>query len=308
MRWHDLFVRRTLASLAVMLLCVGFTQAQDAATLARDLTILKGGYADKKKHLEELRIRAYIPILLKAVGKGPTWKPGHPNWADTERRISDEWRSHYLGYLARMGRDTNFGWMDEALAREYARVFNIDELAVLVNFYRSSAGSALLALEKEFLAFYPDEMLRSMTRSLLGSEMLSARERELFRSPQTRERREFVALFESEPIIHGESLRIGGPYVDANRPILQQGALATAADHIDALRRKLDATALAGIQTFLNSETGRKERVFLGAAIPSVTPAQEDPTHAANEEAVFYKKLQQLSTQWRELAAKPTAK
>jgi hypothetical protein len=308
MHLQDFFNLRYLTSAVVVLLYASFVQAQDAATLARELVTVKGGYIEKKRHFEEIRIRAYVPILLKAVGKGPAWKPGHPNWADTEQRIAEEWRKHYLEYLVHMGRDTSYGWVDDALAREYARLFSIEEFGVLLNFYRSSAGGALLALEKEFLGFYPNEMLRSLARVMFGNEKLSEREQKIFRSPETRERREFVALFESEPIIYGESLRIGSPYVDANQSIVLQGALATAADQIDALRRKLDTAALTDVQNFLNSDTGRKERALLGAAIPVVTPAQEDPVHAANEEAAFYKGLQQLSARWREFAAKPTAK
>ena len=293
------------------LCCATVAQAQDTATLARELVTIKGGYADKKKYLEEVRIRTYIPILLKAVGKGPAWKPGHPNWAETERRIAEEWRKHYLDYLTRMGRighDSGYGWIDDALAREYARIFSTEELGTLLNFYRSPAGASLLAMEKAFLAFYPGEMMRSLTRVMIGYETLSSREQELFRSPESRARRDFVELFETEQIIHGETLRIGSPYVDANRPTVQQGALATAAGHIDALRRQLNAIMLAELQAFLKSDLGRMERVLVGAALPTVTPADEDPVRAKEEEAAFYKGLQLLSAQWRELAAKTAAK
>ena len=286
------------------LFCANFAHARDTAVLARELVTIKGGYVDKKRHLEEVRIRAYIPILLKAVGKGPAWKPGHPNWAETERRIAAEWRKLYLDYLTRMGRDTGYGWMDDALAREYARLFSADELGALVDFYRSAAGSALIALEKEFLGFYPGEMLRSLTRVMFGNETLSGREQALFRSPESRERRDFVAVFETEKIIREESVRIGGPYVNPSHPAVQQGAIATAADNIDALRRKLDAATLAELHAFLKSAAGHKERAFLGAAVPTVTPAQEDPARAMKEEAAFYKKLELLSARWRELAAR----
>lgn len=286
------------------LLFPAFTQAQDTTALARELVTIKGGYVDKKRHLEEMRIRAYIPILLKAVGKGPAWKPGHPNWAETEQRISGEWRKLYLDYQARMGRDTNYGWMDDTLVREYARLFSVEELDTLLTFYRSTAGGAMIALEKEFLVFYPGEMLRSLARTMIGNETLSSREQALFRSPQSRERRDFVAIFETEKMIREESARIGWPYVDAGYPTLQQGAIATAADHIDALRRKLDAATLAELHAFLKSETGRKERAFLETAVPTVTPAPEDPAHAMKEEAAFYKGLEQLSAQWQKLAEK----
>ncbi len=300
-----------ILSTLLALCCATLAHAQDSAALARELVNIKGGYAEKKKHLEEVRIRAYIPILLKAVGKGPSWKPGHPNWLPTEQRIAEEWRKHYLDHLARTGRiasDRHYGWMDDALAREYARVFNADELGALTVFYRTATGGALLALEKEFLGFYPHEMLRSLARVMLGAEALTTRERDLFRAPESRERREFVELFESELLIHAESLRIGSPYLDANQPMVQQGALATAADAIDALRRKLDAAMAAELQTFLKSGLGRKERVFIGAALPAVTPADEDPARTKADEAAFYKGLQQLSAQWRELAAKTEAR
>lgn len=290
------------------LCCPAFAHAQDTLTLARELVTVKGGYIDKKRHLEEVRIRAYIPILLKAVGKGPAWKPGHPNWAQTEQRIAGEWRKLYLDYLARMGRDTGYAWMNDALTREYSQAFNAEELGTLLAFYRTAAGGALLTLEREFLGFYPLEMVRSLARVMIGNETLSGREHELFRSPESRVRREFVALFETERIIHEESVRIGGPYVDASYPAVQQGAIATSADHIDALRRRLDTATLETLRAFLKSPTGRKERLFLGAAVPTVTPTAEDPAHTMKEETAFYKGLEQLSAQWRELAAKPAAK
>ncbi len=299
---------RLIFPLLLALCCAAFAHAQDVPVLARELVAIKGGYAGKKKHLEELRIRAYIPILLKAVGKGPAWKPGHPNWKDTERRIAEDWRRHYLDYLARMERDADFSWMDGALAQEYARIFNAEELGALLEFYRSAAGGKLLALEKTFLEFYPDDMVRSLARVMLGTETLSAREQELLRSPESRERREFVALFESESILHAETLRIGSRYVDAQRLLIQQGALATAADNIDALRRTLDTATLTELQAFLKSETGRKERIFISAALPAATPAPDDAERARLEEAAFYKGLEQLSAQWRQLAARPPAK
>jgi len=295
---------RSIHLTLLVLFCAAYAHAQDTTGLARELVTLKGGYVDKKRHLEEVRIRAYIPILLKAVGKGPAWKPGHPNWAETERHIAEEWRRLYLDYQARMGRDTGYGWMNDALAREYAKQFNTEELGALIDFYRSSAGGVLIALEREFLGFYPNEMLRSLARVMTGNETLSGREQALFRSPESRERRDFVAVFETEKIIREESVRIGGPYVDAVYPAVQQGAIATAADNIDSLRRKLDAATFGELHAFLKSEAGRKERAFLETAVPTVTPAPEDPAHALKEEAAFYKGLEQLSVRWRELARK----
>lgn len=288
--------------------CAPFAHAEDAAALARELVTLKGGYADKKKHFDELRIRAYIPILLKATGKGPAWKPGHANWHDTEQRIAGDWRKHYLDYLARLGRDTNYLWMDDALTREYARQFTTEELGALLAFYRSAPGGTLLALEKEFLGFYPDALVRSLARVMFGNETLSAQEQEWLRAPQSRERRAFVALFEMEAVLIDECARIGDQYVEGSFPAVPQGVLATAAGPIDTLRRKLDAGALAALRAFLQSAIGRKERAFIGAALPAVTPTEEDPARAKEEEAAFYKGLRQLSAQWRELAASTAAK
>lgn len=288
----------------LLFLCCTLAVAQDAAALARELVAIKGGYVEKKRHLEDVRIRAYIPILLKAVGKGPAWKPGHPNWAETERRIAGEWRTLYVEYLTRLGRDVGYGWMDEVLAREYARVFSARELDALLKFYRSPAGGTLISLEREFLGFYPREMLRSLGRVMLGNDTLTSREQESLRSPEARVRREFVMLFESEKIIYEESVRIGGSFADATYPQVQQGAIATGADNIDALRRQFDAVHITALQEFLKSEAGRKERAFLSAIVPTATPAPEDPVQAMKEEAVFYKDLEMLSARWREQAAK----
>ena len=295
-------LRRLIIPLLLALGCAAFAHAQDTAALARELVTLKGGYADKKRQLEELRIRAYIPILLKAVGKGAAWKPGHPNWLETERRIAEEWRTLYLDYLTRVGRGINYGWMDDAMAREYARLFNAEELGALLNFYGTAAGGALLALEKEFLTFYPGEMVRSLARVMIGNETLSEREQALFREPESRERHDFLAMFESEKIIRDEAVRIGGAFVAENSAAVQRGTLATAADLIDALRLKLEAATLAEVQAFLKSDTAGKERKFLEAAVPSVAPAQEDPAQAKQEEAAFYKGLAELSIRWRALA------
>lgn len=311
--WPRLF----LSILLLALPCAGYAQtpaqAQDTAalTLARELITLKGGYVDKKKLLEELRIRAYVPILLKAAGRGPAWRPGHANWAVTEERIAGEWRKHYLDYLARMRRiehDGSYPWMDVVLEREYARVFTAGELAVLLNFYRAPAGAALLALEKEFAGFYLNDIVRALARIMTGVDALSEREQASFRSPENRERRDFAAMFEIENILVDECARIGDKYVGNAFPMVHLGALATAADHIDALRRKIDAATLAGVQAFLKSDLGRKERVFIGAAVPSVTPSEDHPMRVKEEDAAFYKGLQQLSAEWRELAARTVEK
>ena len=177
---------RLILPTLLVLCCTTFAHAQDTLALAQALVTAKGGYTDKKRDLEELRIRAYIPILLKAVGKGAAWKPGHPNWEETERRIATEWRKLYADYLARMGRDASFIWIDEALAREYARLFSVEELEALLNFYRSSAGIALLALEKAFLDFYPAALVRALARVMIGQDTLSDRERAALRAPANR--------------------------------------------------------------------------------------------------------------------------
>ena len=299
---------RRILPLLLALCCTVSSHAQDTLPLAQALVIAKGGYTDKKRDLEELRIRAYIPILLKAVGKGAAWKPGHPHWAETERRIASEWRTLYADHMARIGRDANFVWIDEALAREYARLFSAEELEVLLNFYRSSAGIALVALEKAFLDFYPEAMVRALARVMIGHDTLSDRERAAFHAPANRERREFVRLFESETLLYEESLRIGGAFVAANDAAIQQGALATAADNIDALRQAIAAATLAEVRGFLQSSAARKEREFLAVALLTVTPAHEDAAQVKREESAFYKGLAQLSAQWRELAARTAEK
>lgn len=43
--------------------------ANDTTTLARELVQVKGGYIAKKRLREEMRLRAYAPLMLKAVGK-----------------------------------------------------------------------------------------------------------------------------------------------------------------------------------------------------------------------------------------------
>ncbi len=288
--------------------CAAFAHAQDTATLARELVSVKGGYVGKKRQLEEMRIRAYIPILLKAVGKGAVWKPGHPHWAETERRITSEWRTLYADHMARIGRDASFIWIDEALAREYARLFSAQELEALLQFYRSAAGIALLALETAFLDFYPEAMARALARVMIGHDTLSERERAAFRAPANRERREFVRLFESATLLYEESLRIGGAWVAANDAALQHGALATAADSIDALRLAIAATTLAEVREFMQSDAARKAREFLAVALVTVTPAHEDAAQVQREEAAFYQGLAALSVQWRALAASTAEK
>lgn len=305
------FMFRVMAIALLMTVCAASyaqTPAPDAASLARELVTAKGGYAEKKRRYEEARISAYVPILLKAVGAGPAWKPGHPNWQATERRINDEWRKLYAFYLVRMGRDAAYDWMDAALAGAYAQIFTAGELEALLAFYRSPAAGALLALEKSVLEIYPREMVRALTRLLFGHETLSERDQAALRAPENRLRRDFVELFESEKIFHDEILRIGARYVDAQHALVQQGALATGAEAIDALRGKLDAAAAADLQAFLTSPLARKERAFLGATFPAATPAAEDPARAAAEEAAFYNTLRQLSLQWREFAAQPATR
>ena len=294
-------LRLILLSL-LALSCATLSHAQETAALARELVTVKGGYANKKIDVEELRIRAYVPILLKVAGKGEAWKPGHPLWADTERRIATEWRKLYADYMARMGRDTSYTWMDDALAREYAKLFSAQELDALLEFYRSASGGALLALEKEFLEFYPAELVRSLARVMLGNEILSERDQAMFRAAEYRQRRDFVALFETEGILNAESQRIGSALVASNFVAVQRGAIATAANNIDTLRQKLNADMGAEVLTFLKTDVARREREFITVAVLSVTPAQEDPVQAQQEEAAFYKSLAALSTQWHALA------
>lgn len=296
------WVRRFL--LTLLFLCLAnATQAQETLALSQELITTKSGYTDKKRDLEELRVRAYIPVLLKAVGKGPTWNPQHPNWAAMEKRINAEWRKLYADYLARMGRDAGFGWIDEALAREYAQRFTAEELTALLTFYRSPAGVALIELEKTFLVFYPAELTRALSRVMIGVDVLSTQEQAAFRSPDNRLRREFVVLFESETILYEESLRIGGNFVAANSGFVQLGAVATAAAEIDALRQKLTPEIRAEVLAFLKTDAALKEREFLALALRIAAPAGEDTALAKQEEAAFYKELAELSAQWRTAAA-----
>ncbi len=278
--------------------------AQDGITLARELIGLKGGYVGKKRLLEDARLQAYVPILLKAVGRGQDWKPSHPNWKSVESRIAEDWMRLNAEYQRSLGRDPAYDWFDSALARDYAQAFTEDELRQLAGFYSSAAGRTLLDLERELLDFYPASMVRAFVLSMIGTETLSGRESESFNSPQSRIRRDFVRLFESETIIREESVRAGGAYAEASYPAVQQGAIAIAADRIDALRARLQSAQRASIEDFLASATGRKERAFLARTAPVTLPAPEDPVIAREKETEFYNKLEKLTAQWRALVAR----
>lgn len=278
--------------------------AQDNLVLARELITLKGGYIEKKRLLEEARLQAYVPILLKAVGRGQDWKPSHPNWKSVESRITSDWMQLNAEYLRSLGRDPAYDWFDRALARDYAQAFSENELRQLAGFYRSAAGRTLLDLERRLLAFYPASMVRAFVQSMIAAEPLSDRESELFKSPDSRIRRDFVRLFESEAIIREESVRAGGAYAEANYPAVQQGAIAIAADRIDALRTLLQSAQRTAIEEFIASAPGRKERAFLARTAPVTLPAPEDPMLARDMETRFYKKLEDLTAEWRALAAR----
>lgn len=278
--------------------------AQDNLTLARELIDLKGGYVEKKRRLEDARLQAYIPILLKAVGRGQDWKPSHPNWKAVESRITGDWMQLNADYLRSLGRDPAYDWFDTALARDYAQAFTAGELRQLAGFYRSAAGRTLLDLERKLLEFYPASMVRAFALSMVGTETLSGRESELFNSPASRIRRDFVRLFETEAIIREESFRAGGAYAEASYPTVQQGAIAIAADRIDALLELLPPAQRTSIEEFLASAPGRKERVFLARTTPVTLPAPEDPVMAMEKEAAFYARLGELTAQWRALAAR----
>ena len=280
------------------------TYAQDNLTLARELIDLKGGYVEKKRLLEDARLQAYVPILLKAVGKGQDWKPSHANWKSVESRIASDWMQLNAEYLRSLGRDPAYDWFDNALARDYAQAFTGSELRQLAGFYRSTAGRTLLDLERKLLGFYPASMVRAFALSMVSTETLSGRESELFNSPLSRIRRDFVRLFETEAIIREESFRAGGTYAEASYPTVQQGAIAIAADRIDALRELLPPAQRASIEDFLASAPGRKERVFLARTTPVTLPAPEDPVMAMEKETAFYTKLGELTAQWQALAAR----
>ena len=203
------------------------TYAQDNLTLARELIDLKGGYVEKKRLLEDARLQAYVPILLKAVGKGQDWKPSHANWKSVESRIASDWMQLNAEYLRSLGRDPAYDWFDNALTRDYAQAFTGSELRQLAGFYRSTAGRTLLDLERKLLGFYPASMVRAFALSMVSTETLSGRESELFNSPLSRIRRDFVRLFETEAIIREESFRAGGTYAEASYPTVQQASLQT---------------------------------------------------------------------------------
>ena len=269
--------------------------------LARELVQAKGGYVAKKRLLEEMRLRAYVPLMLKAVGRGMEWNPAHPRWQPVEVRIVKDWFALNAEHARSLGRDPSYDWFDDVLAREYARAFDPDELRELIAFYRTPAGKLLLELELELLAFYPASMVSALALAMVATETLSGRQQDLFKSPESRVRREFVTLFEIEVIIKQESVRVGGSYVEASYPTVQQGALAIAADRIDALRGRLPADVHG--QAFLAGATGRKERVFLASVVPLALPAPEDPVLAARQETEFFKKLEAMTAEWRRLAA-----
>lgn len=278
--------------------------AQDNLVLARELIDLKGGYVEKKRLLEDARLKAYVPILLKAVGKSQDWKPSHPEWKSVEGRITSDWMQLNAEYQRSLGRDPTYDWFDNALARDYARAFTANELRQLAGFYRSAAGRTLLHLERRLLNFYPAGMVRAFALSMAGTDTLSSRESELFNSPLSRTRRDFVRLFETEAIIREESFRTGGAYAEASYPAVQQAAIAIVADRIDALRELLPPAQRTAIEDFLASAPGGKERVFLARTTPVILPAPEDPVMAMEKETEFYAKLGKLTAQWQALAAR----
>jgi hypothetical protein len=277
--------------------------AQETTALARELVQVKGGYIAKKRLLEEMRLRAYVPLMLKAVGTGPGWNPSHPGWKLVEARITEDWFRLNAEHERRLGRDPTYDWFDETLAREYAKTFTAQQLAELISFHRTPAARSLLELEMELLTFYPASMVRALATAMIASEPLSGREQYLFKSPESRARRDFVALFESEAIMRQESVRVGGAYVEASYPTVQQGALAISADRIDALRARLAPDALQAVTAFAQGEAGRRERAFLARMVPVVLPAPEDPALAAKLEIEFFAQLENLTAQWRKLAA-----
>lgn len=276
---------------------------QEISPHATELIAGKGGYVEKKRLLEDMRLRAYVPILLRAVGKGSQWNPSHPRWRTTELRITADWLKLNDDYARSLGRDPSYAWFDNALAREYSAAFSADELAILKEFHGSSAGRALLDLERELLTFYPGEMVLALARAMGLNEPLSGQAQDLFQSPESRARRDFLALFETDVIIREEALRLGGAYVQASYPTIQQSAIAAAAPRIDELRARLTAGHRISVVTFINSELGRRERAFLGRAAPVALSAPEDPRFAMEQESAFYANLAKISAQWKTFAA-----
>jgi hypothetical protein len=289
-------------ALLLALIASSSTQAIEATTLARELVQVKGGYIAKKRLLEEMRLRAYVPLMLKAVGKGPQWNPTHPRWRAVEKRITEDWFGLNAAYLRSLGRDLSYVWIDDALAREYVRTLSVDELLELIAFYRAPAGIHLLKLELDLLAIYPASMVRALTLAMIATETLSGREQELFKSPESRLRRDFVSLFEIEAIIRQESVRTGGAYVEASYPTVQQGALAIAADRIDALRARMPLEVHSAVTTFLSGRAARKERALLASVLPVALAAPEDPVLAVQQETEFFKNLAAKTAEWRRMA------
>lgn len=289
----------------VMLLAAAATlaHAQDTRLLAAELISAKGGYIAKKRQLEDMRLQAYVPILLRAVGKGPQWNPSHAKWRALEQRITTDWLRLNDDYARRLGRDPSYDWFDHALAGEYAKAFSPEELQALTTFHSSAAGRSLLGLERELLMFYPVQMVGALGRALGLNEPLSGDARNLFQSPESRARRDFLNLFETEAIIREEGFRVGGAYVQASYPTILQSAIAAAALRIDDLRARLTTAHQSSVIAFINSSLGRKEREFLSRATPVVLPAPEDPKFAMEQESAFYENLATLTAQWKKMAA-----
>jgi len=287
-------------------LCLSFAaSAQDRTTAARELIRIKGGYIEKKRLLEKARVMAYVPILLKSVGRGQQWNPAHPRWTAVEQRLVTDWTHINREYQIAQGIDPSYEWFDAALARDYAAAFTGDELQRLADFHRSAPGKLLLELEHELLTFYPDSLVAELGRAMIGSETLSGRSGELFKTPASRERREFITLFETEAIIREESFRAGGAYAEASYPTVQHAALEASAQHVDRLRSQA-AAHLPLLKEFVQSELGRKERRFLASTAPVTLPAKEDPARLMAAESAFYKNLETVSAQWRSLASGDT--
>ncbi len=288
------------------ILCISIAaSAQDKTTAARELIRIKGGYVEKKRLLEKARVMAYVPILLKSVGRGQQWNPSHPRWTAVEQRLVADWTNINREYQIAQGIEPSYEWFDTALARDYAAAFTGDELQRLAEFHRSAAGKLLLELERELLTFYPDSLVAELGRAMIGSETLSGRSGELFKSPVSRERRDFISLFETEAIIREESFRAGGAYAEASYPTVQHGALEASAARVDQLRSQA-AAHLPAMKEFAQSDLGRKERRFLASTAPVTLASKENPTRLMAAESAFYKNLETVSAQWRSLAGANT--